>query len=144
MVRLEATMRHAPTLQQRPVRLDLDWRDAQLGQLYRLVFGTDIGWRGDLTGNLHLEGTAESAHVITRLRAGGVHRAEFAPAEPLDFDANCDLVYHYSRRSFEKLACNSPIGDGRIRVTGDRPAADVATRLTAELDHLPVAAGLRL
>ncbi len=144
VVRLEATMRHAPTLQQRPVRLDLDWRDAQLGQLYRLVFGTDIGWRGDLTGNLHLEGTAESAHVITRLRAGGVHRAEFAPAEPLDFDANCDLVYHYSRRSFEKLACNSPIGDGRIRVTGDRPAADVATRLTAELDHLPVAAGLGL
>ena len=144
VVRLEATMRHAPTLQQMPVRLDLDWRDAQLGQLYRLVFGTDIGWRGDLTGNLHLEGTAESAHVITRLRAGGVHRAEFAPAEPLDFDANCDLVYHYSRRSFEKLACNSPIGDGRIRVTGDRPAADVATRLTAELDHLPVAAGLGL
>ena len=144
VVRLEAGMKHAPTLQQMPVHLDLDWRDAQVGQLYRLVFGTDIGWRGGLTGNLHLEGTADSAQVITRLRAEGVHRAEFAPAEPLDFDANCNLVYHYSRRGFEKLACNSPIGEGRIRVTGDKPAAEVVPRLTAELDHVPVAAGLAL
>jgi hypothetical protein len=144
VVRLEASMRHAPTLQQMPLRLDLDWRNAQLGQLSRLVFGTDPGWRGDLTGNLHLEGTAAAAHIVTRLQASGVHRAEFAPAEALDFDANCDLVYHYSQRSFEKLACNSPLGDGSIHITGDQPAAEAAPRLTAELDHVPVAAGLGL
>src|SRR5580658_6395726 len=115
VMRLEATMQHAPNLARMPVRLDLDWRNAQLGQLSRLVFGTDPGWRGDLTGNLHLEGTADAAHLITRLRAESVHRAEFAPVDALDFDANCDLVYHYSRRSFEKLACSSPIGDGHIR-----------------------------
>lgn len=144
VVRLEAATQHAPTLGQMPVRLDLDWRDAQLGQLSRLVFGNDPGWRGDLTGNLHLEGTADSAHVITRLRALGVHRAEFAPAGTLDFDANCDLVYHYSRRSFEKLACNSPLGDGSIHITGDESVAEAAPRLIAVLDHVPVAAGLGL
>jgi hypothetical protein len=144
VVRLEASMQHAQSLSQMPLRLDLDWRDAQLGQLSRLVFGTDPGWRGDVTGNLHLEGTADSAHVITRLRASGVHRAEFAPVEALDFDANCDLVYHYSQRSFEKLACNSPLGDGSIHITGDQPAAEAAPRLTAELNHVPVAAGLGL
>lgn len=144
VMRLEASMQHAPTLHQMQVGLDLDWRDAQLGQLSRLVFGTDPGWRGDLTGNLHLEGTAASAHLVTRLRALGVHRAEFAPAEALDFDANCDLVYHYSRRSFEKLACNSPLGDGSIHITGDQSAADASPRLTAELNRVPVAAGLGL
>jgi hypothetical protein len=143
-MRLEATMQHAPNLTRMPVHLDLDWRNAQLGQLSRLIFGTDPGWRGDLTGNLHLEGTADAAHVITRLQAESVHRAEFAPAEPLGFDANCDFVYHYSRRSFEKLACSSPIGDGRIRVTGDELSTGGAPRLTAELDHVPVAAGLGL
>jgi hypothetical protein len=143
VVRLEVSMQHAPTLQQMPARLDLDWRNAQLGQLSRLVIGTDPGWRGNLTGDLHLEGTADSAHVTTRLRAESVHRAEFAPVETLDFDANCDLVYHFKRRSFEKLTCNSPLGDGRIHVTGDRPAA-AGPRLTAELDHVPVAAGLGL
>ena len=144
VVRLEASMQHAPSLRQMPVRLDLDWRDAQLGQLSRLVFGSDPGWRGDLTGNLHLEGTAESAQVTTRLRAGGVHRAEFAPVDALDFDARCNLVYHYASRSFEKLACNSPLGDGSIRITGDRQAAGAEPQLTAELNHVPLAAGLGL
>jgi hypothetical protein len=144
VLRLEASMQHASALHLMPVRLDLDWRDAQLGQLLRLVFGSDPGWRGNLTGNLHLEGTGDSAHVITRLRAEGVHRAEFAPAEPLDFDANCDFIYHYPRRGFEKLACSSPLGDGRVSVTGDQPGANAAPRLTAELNHVPVAAGLGL
>lgn len=144
VVRLEATMQNATSLQQMPMRLDLDWRDAQLGQLSRLVLGADPGWRGDLTGNLHLEGTADSAHVVTRLQAAGVHRAEFAPVETLDFDANCDFIYHFALRSFEKLACNSPIGDGRISITGDQTASETAPRLTAELDRVPVAAGLGL
>jgi len=142
VVRFEASLQYAPTLKQMPVRLDLDWRNAQLGQLSRLVFGSDPGWRGDLTGNLHFEGTADTAHVTTRLRAEGVHRAEFAPVDALDFDARCDLVYHYVRRSFEKLACNSPLGDGSIRITGERPTAGTAPQLTAELNHVPVAAGL--
>ncbi len=141
-VNLEASVHHAPTLLQMPVQLDLEWRDAQLGQLSRLVFGADPGWRGNLTGNLHLEGTAVSARLITRLRAEGVHRAEFTPAEALDFDANCNLVYHFELLTFENLACSSPIGEGRVQLTGDRPRGDAAAHLTAELDQVPVAAGL--
>ena len=144
VVRLEASMQHAPSLRQMPIRLDLDWRDAQLGQLSRLLLGADPGWRGGLTGNLHLEGTADSAHIITRLRAEGVHRAEFAPAEPLDFDANCDLLYHFTRRTFENLVCNSPVGDGRVHITGNRLSPDLAPQLTVELDRVPVGAGLGL
>ena len=101
-----------------PVHLDLEWREAQLGQLSRLVFGSDPGWRGDLTGEMHLDGTADAAQVKTRLRAAGVHRAEFAPAAPLDFDANCGFVYHYTSRALENLACDSPLGNGRIHLAG--------------------------
>ena len=97
VVRLEASVHRAPELRQMPVHLDLEWREAQLGQLTRLVIGSDPGWRGDLTGELHLDGTADAAQVKTRLRATGVHRAEFAPAAPMDFDANCGFVYHYSK-----------------------------------------------
>jgi AsmA family/AsmA-like C-terminal region len=142
VLRLEATVGRAPSLREMPVQLDLDWREAQLGQLARLVTGSDSGWRGDLTGELHLEGTADAARITTRLRATGVHRAEFAPAEPMDFDANCSLVYHYAKRALEDLDCNSPLGDGRIRVTGDMPGEEGLTRLSLELDHVPIAAGL--
>jgi len=142
IVRLEASVRRAPALRQMPLHLDLDWREAQLGQLARLVSGADPGWRGDLTGELHLDGTADAAQVTMRLRAEGVHRAEFTPASPLDFDANCGFVYHYAQRSLEKLTCDSPLGDGRIHITGEKPGEDAPPHFTVALDRIPVAAGL--
>jgi hypothetical protein len=141
-VRLEASVRRAAELRQMPVHLDLEWRDAQLGQLTRLVIGSDPGWRGDLTGELHLDGTADAAQIKTRLRATGVHRAEFAPVAPMDFDANCGFVYHFSERALENLVCDSPLGDGRIRLAGDLPGHGGQPRLSVELDRIPVAAGL--
>ena len=142
VVRMEATVRGASELHRMPVHLDLDWRQAQLGQLARLLTGSDPGWRGDLTGELHLDGTADAAQITTRLRAAGVHRAEFTPAAPLDFDANCSFVYHYTQRSLENLDCNSPLGAGRIRLTGEKLSADAPPHFSVELDRIPVAAGL--
>jgi len=141
IVELTATARTAAQLRQMPLKLDLEWRDAQLGQLTRLLLGRDPGWRSDLRGELHMDGTADLAQVKTRLRASGVHRVEFAPASPLDFDAKCGFVYHYSAHTVEKLSCESPLGSGRVKVMGELPGNGPA-RLTAELDKIPVAAGL--
>jgi hypothetical protein len=142
LVRLEASVRRAAELRELPVQLDLEWREAQLGQLARLIIGSDLGWRGDLTGELHLDGTADAAQIKTRLRATGVHRAEFAPAAPLDFDATCGFDYHFSSRALENLACDSPLGDGRIHFAGDLPGENGKAHFTVALDRIPVAAGL--
>lgn len=144
IVRLEASMHRAPELRLMPLHVDIDWRQAQLGQLSRLLIGYDPGWRGDLTGELHLDGTPDAANVTTRLQAAGVHRAEFAPVSALDFDANCGFVYHYSKRALDNLVCNSPLGDGRLHLTGDMPGAGAAPNLTVELDHISAGAGLDL
>jgi hypothetical protein len=142
LVRLEASVRRAAQLREMPVHLDLEWREAQLGQLARLVIGSDPGWRGDLTGELHLDGTADAAQIKTRLRATGVHRVEFAPAAPLDFDATCGFDYHFSTRALQNLACDSPLGDGRIHLAGDLPDDNGKVSVTVALDRIPVAAGL--
>lgn len=142
IVRLDASIRKAPQMRQMPVHLDLDWREAHLGQLTRLILGSDPGWRGDVTGEVHLDGTAEAAQVKTRLRATGVHREEFAPASPLDFDARCSFDYHRSARSVENLLCDSPLGDGHIRLAGGLPGEGAKPNLSIELDKIPVAAGL--
>lgn len=142
VVRLDASAGQGTQLRQMPLHLDLEWRQAQLGQLTRLLLGTDAGWRGDLTVELHLDGTAESAEIKTRLRATGVHREEFAPAAPMDFDANCSLLSHFTSRAVENLTCDSPLGNGRIRIAGGLPGDGGQPRLTAELDRVPVAAAL--
>lgn len=140
IVRLEGQLER--TRQLRRIHLDVDWREAQLGQLSRLVLGDDEGWRGALTGEVHVDGTAEAADVHTRLRASGVHRAEFAPASPIDFDASCSFVYHYSERSADKLECNSPVGNGRAHLTGEVPGHNAHPRLSLELDRVPAQVAL--
>lgn len=142
ILELDSTAQQTGDLRQMPIHLDLDWRDAQLGQLSRLMTGSDAGWRGDLRGEVHLDGTLENAQIKTRLRATGVHRAEFAPAEPMDFDANCNLVYHYSKRTVEDVACDSPIGGGRIRIAGEMNGSGHLPKYSVEMDRVPVAAGL--
>ena len=141
IVQLEGRMRRAAEMRLMPVHVEMEWRDAQLGQLSRLLLGSDPGWRGDLTAQMRLDGTADSAQVTTRLRATGVHRAEFAPATPLDFDANCGFTYRYSARTIQKLVCDSPLGDGRLRVEGDLPS-DAQPKISAELQKIPAQAVL--
>jgi hypothetical protein len=146
IVRLDANLRQAPKLSQMLLHLDLQWRQAQLGQLTRLLLGADAGWRGDLTGELHLDNTADAAQIKARLSATGVHRAEFVPVAPMDFDANCALVAHFSTRAIDNLLCDSPLGDGHIRLTGNlpgnAPSQPGLPRFSVELDRIPVAAGL--
>jgi hypothetical protein len=142
VVRVEASVRQSPGLRQMPMRVDVAWRDAQLGELARLAVGSDPGWRGDLTGELHLEGTPDAAEITTRLRAIGVHRAEFAPAAPLDFDARCGFLYHFTGHAIERLSCDSPLGNGHIRLAGEVASGGRVPRFSVELDKIPVAAGL--
>jgi hypothetical protein len=141
IVRLEGRLHRAVESNQMPIHLDIDWREAQLGQLSRLVLGSDPGWRGALTGQMQVDGTVETAQVKARLAATGVHRAEFAPPDALDFDANCNFTYHYFARSVEKLSCDSPLGEGHIVLTGDLPG-DQPARFSVEAQRVPVSAGL--
>ncbi len=71
-----------------------------------------------------MDGTADAAQVTMQLRAVGVHRAEFVPASPLDFDANCAFIYHYTFRSVQNLDCNPLLGDGHLKVTGEKLGLD--------------------
>jgi hypothetical protein len=138
IVRLEADLRRAPDLSRIPLHIEAEWREAQLGQLTRLLVGSDAGWRGNLTGELQLDGSLDAAQIKARLSASNVHRREFAPAEAMDFDANCSLIYRLSRRSFEKVQCDSPVGDGRVRLAGDLPGGSANPNFSLELENFPV------
>jgi hypothetical protein len=142
VVRLEASLRRGPELRQMPLHVDLEWRDAQVGQLTRLALGSDAGWRGNLTGEVNLDGTLDAAQITTRLRAENVHRAEFAPADPLDFDARCNLLFHFTQQAVENLVCDSPLGDGHVRLSGDLPNGGRNPHLTMELDKISADAAL--
>jgi len=143
-VRLEASLHAAAQLRDMPLKLDMEWRNAQLGQLSRLLTGSDAGWRGDLTLDVSVQGTPDSAQTRARLRATGVRREEFAPVTPLDFDANCDFRYQHSLNAAHDVNCNTAIGDGQLHLKADLPGKAGPPEAMLEVKDLPLQAGLDL
>jgi hypothetical protein len=143
-VRMEASLHSASQLREMPLKLQMEWREAQLGQLSRLLFGSDAGWRGDLTADIEVQGTVDNAQTRARLRATGVGRQEFAPETPLDFDANCSFGYRHSQNAIRDLGCDTKIGDGQMHLKADLPGSNGKPSAVLEVHQIPLQAGLDL
>jgi len=143
-IRLEGTLKTAPQLRDMPLRLQVEWRDAQLGELSRLMLGSDSGWRGDMTADVAVQGTLDGAQTKARLRASGVRREEFSPETPLDFDANCSFRYQRSENAVHDLGCDTAIGEGRLHLKGEIPGNGGQPEGMLEVRQVPLQAGLDL
>ena len=141
-VRMEANLHSAAQLREMPFNLQMEWRDAQVGQLSRLLFGSDAGWRGDLTADINVQGTADSAHTKARLQAAGVRREEFAPETPLDFDANCNLVYEHAANAVHAMSCDTALGSGQLHLKAELPGTAGPPEAMLEVTKVPLQAGL--
>ena len=143
-LRAEGSLHAATQLREMPLQLQMEWRDAQLGQLSRLLYGSDAGWRGDVTADIEIKGTPDSAQTKARLRAVGVRREEFAPGTPLDFDANCNFLYRHSQNAFHNLGCDTAIGGGQLHLKAELPGSGGKPEAMLEVNQVPLQAGLDL
>ncbi len=143
-LRAEGSLRSAVTLRDMPLSLQIEWREAQLGQLSRLLLGSDSGWRGDVTADIEVHGTAENAQTRARLRVVGIRREEFTPQTTLNFDANCTLRYQHSAHAVHDLACDTDSGGGQIHLRADLPGTAGAPHGTVEVHDVPLQGGLDL
>jgi hypothetical protein len=110
----------------------------------RLIFGSDAGWRGDVTADLEITGTADSAQTKARLRATGVRREEFTPETPLDLDANCSFRYQRSQNAVHNIGCDTALGSGHLHLQGELPGNAGEPELLLEVQQVPLQAGLDL
>ena len=143
-IRMEATLGAAAALRDMPLKLQMDWREAQLGQLSRLISGSDSGWRGDVRADIGVTGTMDSAQTRVRLQATGVRREEFAPETPQDFDANCIFRYQHSQQAFHEIGCDTVIGDGRVHLKAELPGNAAPPEGTLEIKQVQLQAVLEL
>ncbi|HEY0759945.1 MAG TPA: AsmA family protein [Acidisarcina sp.] len=145
LVRVQGALRRARSLNEMPIDLAVEWSGASLGQLSRLVAGSDPGWRGvmDLRGTI--TGKTGDALVRTRLSGERIHRVEFESDNTLNFAANCEMHYRHGMQAVEGLSCSTPLGDGQLLLTG--AVHDIATAPAAVLglsvEKVPVDAILR-
>jgi uncharacterized protein involved in outer membrane biogenesis len=144
MLRIDGTLHRAPLLGKMPLQLKVEWNGAPLGQLSRLILGSDSGWRGGLDVEAVVDGTAELAQINTRLKVAGLHRAEFTPPHPIDVETSCRALLRRESRSLEGIVCTSPVGDGALELAGSIQEVQTQpqAQLTLSLKRVPAAAVL--
>jgi AsmA family len=118
LIRLEGSVNRAEALDQIPVKLHAEWNKAPLGQLSRMLFGEDSGWRGLLRAEADFTGDINNLETNARFRVDDAHRQEFTPLSPLAVDVRCRAVYHRALGSVDNLTCLWPVGDGHLLLTG--------------------------
>jgi AsmA protein len=109
-IQLEGTLGRAASLDQVPISLRGEWRNVPLGQASLLVFGHDVGLRGDMILSANAQGTVSNSAIQTRLQLTGARRADFVPAQPLDVDLQCLGTAASDFHSFQDIHCSWPPG----------------------------------
>ncbi|MGC2637402.1 MAG: AsmA family protein [Acidobacteriaceae bacterium] len=137
-LQMEGSLGRAGSLHTMPVNLRAEWSGAQLGQVSRLLTGTDSGWRGDLDVTASLTGTAGDFAMKNRVQIGNLRRQEFQPATAVNVDATCDSRYESAQRLLGQITCFLPTGAGHLLLTGDvRGRFESGSKLQLEINQTP-------
>jgi AsmA protein len=107
-LRMEGTLGHAAVLNDMPIDLKAEWRDAPLGEATHVLLGDDAGLRGTMTLSTLLRGTVGESAVETTLHLADLRRADFVPAQALSVDAECQAIQTLAFSALTDLRCSWP------------------------------------
>jgi len=134
-IRGEGVLRAAGQLVDSPVRLHLEWRKVEMGDISRILQGEDDNWRGVVDWTANAKGTLASLHLVTDVQIEEFRRAEFVPPSTMDLSAHCEAHYLRASNMVDTARCVVPFGAGQLSMEGHgpltlQPAADVEATTT--------------
>lgn len=119
LLRMSGIWQRAGSLHETPLQFSMEWEHAQLGQLSRLVTGTDKGWRGEVRSDASLSGTPANMHVIVDTMVRDFHRYDVPSSEGMRLAAHCEGGYRSAARMMHEILCSAPVGNGMITLHGN-------------------------
>ncbi len=120
-IKAEATVERAALLRDAPMKASVTWEQVQLGNLTRLIYGEDRGWRGQLDTSAQLEGTPAALHFATAARLRELRRYDVGPDDNSALNATCNGVADLGAKELHLGDCRLPLGSGVLSVHGLTP-----------------------
>jgi hypothetical protein len=117
-VRAEGSLKRADVLRDTQLNLTVAVERSQLGQLTRLVWGRDRGWRGSLDLDAQLSGTPADLKFVTDASLQNFRRHDIMRGETLDLRTHCTGRISTVEQSIDGVLCQFPIEQGRLLVRG--------------------------
>ena len=118
-LKLEGRFQRASNLRDTPLYLTLSFSDGPLGQLSKLFYGRDRGWRGDVRVSAVLSGSPAALGVTADAQVDDFRRYDIARGEALRLRTHCTGTYSSTNDALFDVRCESPVGPGLLRVRGD-------------------------
>lgn len=118
VINLNGTWQRASRLRETPLQFTIVWERAQLGQLSKLAYGNDMGWRGSLKISATLSGTPAALKLQTNLSTDDFHRYDILGNGNLRLAAQCSAQYSSVENIFTDIACQAPSSQGPITLSG--------------------------
>lgn len=145
-VRVNATWQRAERMGETPFEATLRWDQGQLGQITKLLSGSDRGWRGDVSVSASMSGTPESMSIRTQATINDFRRYDIMGGDSVRLWAECSGRYSTKSATVADILCQSPVGSGMVRVRGSLGPIQVplAYDLTVQAERVPLPSILRL
>ena len=140
VLEVDGSWQRAANLHETPVKFTLQWDGAQLGQVTKLTWGQDKGWRGAIRFSAALTGSPEDLTVTADASIQDFRRYDIAGGNASRLAASCSAHYSSMDHVLSQLACEAPVGEGAIEVNGNVAAlSDVRSYdLTMVAQSVPV------
>jgi hypothetical protein len=140
VIKGEATFQKGPTPAQTPLVAHLVWQKGQLGQLSKLIEGSDRGWRGEVLASAHFSGTPADLHFTADGSVDDLRRFDINYDDTLTLRLHCQGVATMPTRSLSGFECHAPIGDGAIALGGNLQNEGLQYQMTLQASKLPMSA----
>ena len=138
-LKLDGRFQRASNLRDTPIYLKLNLSDGPLGQLTKLLYGRDRGWRGAVRASAVLTGSPAALGITLDARVDDFRRYDIALGEALPLRTHCTGTYSSMNDALYDVRCESPVGPGLLRVRGDAQGWGAAGGYEWDIagDHIP-------
>src|SRR5580658_360446 len=145
VLRMNGIWQRAGSLRETPLQFSLEWDHVQLGQLTKLVSGSDKGWRGEVRVDATLSGIPAAMKVSVDTSVQEFHRYDISSSEGLRLAAHCDARYSSVEGMMREILCSAPVDKGTITLRGDAGLPGVhKVDLALDMENVPVSAVAQL
>ena len=137
---VDGTWQRATLLGDTPLRFTLQWDRGQLGQLSKLAYGSDKGWRGGLTVSTTLTGTPGNLGIVAEASLQDFRRYDIFGSGKLRLAGQCSGRYSSLNHTLSDIACTAPVSDGTITLAGsiENPLSSRIYNLALTAHEVPI------
>jgi uncharacterized protein involved in outer membrane biogenesis len=118
-IRVSGSVQRADRLADTSLNLRLALERGQLGQLSKLIYGRDRGWRGTVNVSATLKGTPAALRLTADASVDDFRRYDIYGGGSLRLVTRCSADYRAAGGSVSQLACESPVGTGLLSVKAE-------------------------